>query len=287
VSTRRSSSPTKLPAAELASRAASHSGGPSVACKDPGAHHRSRYCTWAFRGLGICLLPQLLRCFWDRHGPQGDLGEYGLATLELDTPIMPVSAPLAGTQQVWMSPPRTSSKPFPEASHIAGHTQHLRNCRDGRPGAISTPLQYHRSGPYAERGKESSQLRERRPARACRIGTRQSRALLSEQEIRDCVGQDAGFLLSSAEAWIPPYLRALARALLGADLRARRLCDSRAHARCETDFLSAAWGNLSVEPAGTVLGALAPGLNRTQTPQIIGEDLCAFRTHHRCAPERW
>ncbi len=122
--------------------------------------------------LGICYGQQLMAHLLGGEVLQGEKGEYGLATLDLDDAADPLFAGLAGRQQIWMSH-RDVVGALPAGLLRGRPHRHLRRGRHRRAGAQALRRAVSsRSGAHRARPRIPVEFRVPRLRLRARIGTR-------------------------------------------------------------------------------------------------------------------
>jgi len=277
----RRSSPAQLtPPKLLRAAASSFSGGPSR-CTTPGAPHRSRhYCHLGVPVLGICTAPTM-RCCWAARVRKGDLGRIRSRHAGVGTDAdMHVPGPLA---RRGLYGHRDVSETRPRRLHTPG-TPALRNCRDGRSGAKSLRVQYHRKWSIRDAARiYSPNFVIRRSAPACRWGPRnrvpfRARDSRVPWAIARCSSSFSGGVDSTVHShshgarWVPNRVRG-SLGIPGSCGWRNRCCPPHGGTRGAACRGSSSWGRWRGDGTGA-------------QRHIIGEELCACRSEPSMTPRR-
>jgi GMP synthase (glutamine-hydrolysing) len=146
--------PSETPAAELkGARGIIISGGPS-SVYDPGS---PTVDPLLFQNgqpvLGICYGQQLMAHVLGGSVQKGEKGEYGLATLELDSIDSPIFRGLTGPQQIWMSH-RDLVAAVPRGFSVLGRTETCAVAAIAEPARSFYGVQFHTEVVHTTHGKE-------------------------------------------------------------------------------------------------------------------------------------
>jgi GMP synthase (glutamine-hydrolysing) len=219
--------------------------------------------------LGICYGQQLMAHLLGGRVLRGEKGEYGLATLELESTSDPLFAGLGGSQQIWMSHRDTVSA-VPEGFAVVGRTATCAVAAVAAPARNLYGVQFHPEVVHTTRGKELLTNFVFRICHAVRDWDPRHRAPLLEQEIRECAKDRNVFFFVSGGVDSTVAFTLCLRAL--GEHRVRGVyVDTGLMRAGETDFVRRMAG-VSVEDAQPqFLGALAGVTDPERKRHIIGE----------------
>jgi GMP synthase (glutamine-hydrolysing) len=281
---------SETPSAELGqARGIIISGGPSSVYDagsptvDPGIF------TLGVPVLGICYGQQLMAHLLGGEVRKGDKGEYGLATLELESTGDAMFRGLGGTQQVWMSHRDVVGR-LPEGFRAVGRTPTCRVAAIADPERRLFAVQYHLEVVHTTRGKEYLANFVFAVSSCTKDWDPRHRVPLLEQEIRDCVGDRSVFFFVSGGVDSSVAFTLCTRAL-GADRVRGVYVDTGLMREGETDFVRR-MPNLSVEHAEhQFLGALEGVTEPERKRHIIGEEFVRVQERiidsRRLMDENW
>jgi GMP synthase (glutamine-hydrolysing) len=220
--------------------------------------------------LGICYGQQLMAHLLGGAVQKGDKGEYGLATLELDTSSDPLFSGLSGSQQIWMSH-RDVVASVPQGFSIVGRTATCAVAAVAAPERKLYGVQFHPEVVHTTRGLEFLSNFLFRICGCMRDWDPSHRAPVLEQEIRDYVGERKVFFFVSGGVDSTVAFTLCARAL-GEDRVRGVYVDTGLMRAGETDFVSRLAG-VSVEHARErFLDALTGVTDPESKRHIIGEE---------------
>jgi len=263
--------PSETPAAELAgARGLIISGGPSSVYDPASPTVDPAIFAQGQAVLGICYGQQLMAHLLGGEVRQGDKGEYGLATLDLEVMSDPMWAGLDGRQQVWMSH-RDVVGALPPGFSVAGRTGTCAVAAIAAPGRKLYAVQFHLEVVHTTRGREYLSNFIYGVCGCVRDWDPRHRAPLLEQEIRQAVGSRSVFFFVSGGVDSSVAFALCARAL-GAERVRGVYVDTGLMREGETDYVSRLPG-LTVEHAeAQFLGALAGVTDPERKRHIIGEE---------------
>ena len=239
--------------------------------------------------LGICYGQQLMAHLLGGEVRKGDKGEYGLATLELESSGDAMFAGLGGTQQVWMSHRDVVGR-LPEGFHVVGRTPTCAVAAIAAPERRFFAVQYHLEVVHTTRGKEYLANFLFRVCGCVKDWDPRHRVPLLEQEIRECVGARNVFFFVSGGVDSSVAFTLCTRAL-GPERVRGVYVDTGLMREGETDFVRR-MANLSVEHAeDQFLGALAGITDPERKRHIIGEEFVRVQERiiesRRLLDENW
>jgi len=282
--------PSETPAAQLVSaRGIIISGGPSSVYDpdsptvDPGIFSQGQAV------LGICYGQQLMAHLLGGHVSKGEKGEFGLATLDLDSTTDPLFSGLGGQQQIWMSH-RDVVAGVPDGFSVVGRTPTCAAAAVAAPARNLYGVQFHPEVVHTTRGKELLANFVFRICRCEKDWDPSHRAPIIEQEIRDCVGARNVFFFVSGGVDSSVAFALSTRALGEARVRGVYV-DTGLMREGETDFVRRLPG-ISVENAQEqFLTALAGVTDPEQKRHIIGEEFVKVQERviesRRLLDEHW
>lgn len=220
--------------------------------------------------LGICYGQQLMAHLLGGEVRRGDKGEYGLATLDLDTTPDPLFRGLSGRQQVWMSH-RDVVGALPPGFSVTGRTDTCAVAAIAAPERKLYAVQFHLEVVHTTRGLEYLSNFVYGVCGCQKDWDPRHRAPLLEQEIRETVGgRNVFFFVSGGVDSSVAF--ALCTRALGPERVRGVYVDTGLMREGETDFVGRMAG-ISVEHAEErFLGALAGVTDPEQKRHIIGEE---------------
>lgn len=220
--------------------------------------------------LGICYGQQLMAHLLGGRVRKGEKGEYGLATLELDSTADPLFGGLGGEQQIWMSH-RDVVAGVPEGFAVVGRTATCAVAAVAAPARNLYGVQYHPEVVHTTRGKELLANFVFRICHAEKDWDTSHRASLIEQEIRDCARDRSVFFFVSGGVDSTVAFALCVRAL-GADRVHGVYVDTGLMREGEANVVRRLAG-VSVEDAQQqFLNALAGVVDPERKRHIIGEE---------------
>jgi len=282
--------PSETPAAELASaKGLIISGGPS-SVYDP--HSPTVDPAIFFQGqavLGICYGQQLMAHLLGGHVRAGEKGEFGLATLELDSTTDPLFSGLGGQQQIWMNH-RDVVAGVPDGFSVVGRTATCAAAAVAAPARNLYGVQFHPEVVHTTRGKELLANFVFRICHCEKDWDPSHRVPIIEQEIRDCVGARNVFFFVSGGVDSSVALALCTRALGEARVRGVYV-DTGLMREGETDFVRRLPGIAVEDAQEQFLTALAGVTDPEQKRHIIGEEFVEVQERvieaRRLLDEHW
>jgi GMP synthase (glutamine-hydrolysing) len=282
--------PSETPASEIAfAKGVIISGGPA-SVYDPESPTIDRALLAGEQPvLGICYGQQLMAFLLGGEVRRGERGEYGLATLELDSTDDPLFAGLAGRQQIWMSH-RDVVAALPEGFSAVGRTDTCAVAAVAAPARKLYGVQFHPEVVHTARGKE---LLANFVFRVC--GCRKDwdprhRVPLLEQEIRECVGDRSVFFFVSGGVDSTVAFALATRALPAGRVRGVYV-DTGLMREGETDSMKRMAGVAIEHAEEGFLAALAGVTDPEQKRRIVGEEFVSVQERileaRRLMEERW
>jgi GMP synthase (glutamine-hydrolysing) len=220
--------------------------------------------------LGICYGLQLMAHLMGGPVRPGDRGEYGLATLDLDTTSDPMFTGLAGSQQIWMSHRDVVEAP-PDGFSVVGRTDTCAVAAMADSARHLYGLQFHPEVVHTARGMEYLSNFVFRVCGCRKDWDPRHRVPLIEREIRETAsGRSVFFFVSGGVDSSVAF--ALCRRALGGDRVRGVYVDTGLMREGETEFVRNL-GGLTVEHAEEqFLGALAGVTEPEKKRHIIGEE---------------
>jgi GMP synthase (glutamine-hydrolysing) len=282
--------PSETPAAELASaRGIIISGGPSSVYDPASPTVDPAIFSQGQAVLGICYGQQLMAHLLGGHVRQGEKGEYGLATLELDSTTDPLFSGLGGQQQIWMSH-RDVVAGVPDGFSVVGRTATCAAAAVAAPARNLYGVQFHPEVVHTTRGKEMLANFVFRICHCDKDWDTRHRAPIIEQEIRDCVGaRNVFFFVSGGVDSSVAF--ALSTRALGADRVRGVYVDTGLMREGETEFVRRLPGIAVEDAQEQFLTALAGATDPEQKRHIIGEEFVEVQERviesRRLLDEHW
>ena len=220
--------------------------------------------------LGICYGQQLMAHLLGGHVRKGDKGEYGLATLELDSRTDPLFSGLAGQQQIWMSH-RDAVASVPEGFTVAGRTATCEVAAMAAPQRNLYAVQFHPEVVHTTRGRELLHNFVLRVCGCVPDWDSQHRAVRLEEEIREYASGRKVFFFVSGGVDSSVAFALCVRALGEGRVRGAYV-DTGLMREGETESIARLPG-ISVEHAEQqFLGALAGVTDPEEKRHVIGEE---------------
>jgi GMP synthase (glutamine-hydrolysing) len=263
--------PSETAAAELAfARGLIISGGPSSVYDPDSPTVDPAIFSQGQAVLGICYGQQLMAHLLGGHVRPGEKGEYGLATLELDSTTDPLFSGLGGQQQIWMNH-RDVVAGVPDGFSVVGRTATCATAAVAAPARNLYGVQFHPEVVHTTRGRELLTNFVFRICQCDKDWDPSHRVPIIEQEIRDCVGARNVFFFVSGGVDSSVAFALTTRALGEGRVRGVYV-DTGLMREGETDFVRRLPG-VSVEDAQEqFLTALAGVTDPEQKRHIIGEE---------------
>jgi GMP synthase (glutamine-hydrolysing) len=239
--------------------------------------------------LGICYGQQLMAFLLGGEVRRGEKGEFGLATLDMDSTDDPLFAGLAGRQQIWMSH-RDVVATLPEGFSAVGRTDTCAAAAVAAPARKLYGVQFHPEVVHTARGKE---LLANFVFRVC--GCRKDwdarhRIPLLEQEIRECAGDRNVFFFVSGGVDSTVAFALATRALPAGRVRGVYV-DTGLMREGETDSMRRMAGVAIEHAEDRFLSVLAGVTDPEQKRRIVGEEFVAVQERimeaRRLMDERW
>lgn len=225
--------------------------------------------------LGICYGQQLMAHLLGGQVTKGDKGEYGMATLDVDSGANGLFNKASGRQQIWMSH-RDLVSAVPAGFSILGRTETCSIAAMADPARKLYAVQFHPEVVHTHNGRQILSNFLFQICECRRDWDPKHRVPLIEQQIRDVVGtRNIFFFVSGGVDSTVAYTLCL-RAL-GPNRVAGAYVDTGLMREGETDFVrtlftSLGSTNFHVEDAGAqFLGALNSVREPEQKRHIIGE----------------
>jgi GMP synthase (glutamine-hydrolysing) len=219
--------------------------------------------------LGICYGQQLMAHLLGGQVLRGEKGEYGLATMELESTSDPLFAGLGGSQQIWMSHRDTVSA-VPDGFSVVGRTATCAVAAVAAPARNLYGVQFHPEVAHTTRGKQLLANFVFRICRASQDWDPRHRAPLLEQEIRECAGHRNVFFFVSGGVDSTVAFTLCVRAL-GEQRVHGVYVDTGLMRAGETDFVRRMAGVSVEEAQPQFLRALAGVTDPERKRHIIGE----------------
>ena len=282
--------PSETPAAELASaKGVIISGGPSSVYDPDSPTVDPEIFSHGLAVLGICYGQQLMAHLLGGEVRPGEKGEFGLATLELDSTSDPLFSGLGGQQQIWMSH-RDVVAGVPEGFSVVGRTATCAAAAVAAPARKLYGVQFHPEVVHTTRGRELLSNFVFRICACARDWDPSHRIPIIEQEIRDCVGSRNVFFFVSGGVDSSVAFALTTRALGEARVRGVYV-DTGLMREGETDFVRRL-PSIAVENAQEqFLTALAGVTDPERKRHIIGEEFVQVQERviesRRLLDEHW
>ena len=239
--------------------------------------------------LGICYGQQLMAHVLGGTVQKGVKGEFGLATLDLDSTADPLFAGLGGPQQVWMSH-RDLVAGLPPGFSTVGRTATCPVAAIAAPARRLYAVQFHPEVVHTARGKELLANFVFRLCQCEKDWDPSHRVPLIEQEIRECAGDRNVFFFVSGGVDSTVAFALCTRAL--GENRVRGVyVDTGLMREGETDYVRRMAG-VTVECAQEeFLSALAGVTDPERKRHIIGEEFVRVQERviasRHLLDERW
>jgi GMP synthase (glutamine-hydrolysing) len=239
--------------------------------------------------LGICYGQQLMARLLGGEVRHGEKGEYGLATLELDSTSDPLFAGLAGRQQIWMSH-RDVVDAVPEGFSVVGRTSTCDIAAIAAPARKLYGVQFHPEVVHTVRGTELLSNFVFRVCECRKDWDPRHRVPLVEREIRECAGDRNVFFFVSGGVDSSVAFALCVRALGAGRVRGVYV-DTGLMREGETDYVRR-FSGVTVEHAQEqFLGALAGITDPEEKRHIIGEQFVEVQERviesRRLLDEHW
>ncbi|HJT87427.1 MAG TPA: glutamine-hydrolyzing GMP synthase [Bryobacteraceae bacterium] len=281
---------SETPAADLAgAKGLIISGGPA-SVYDPGSPTVDpAIFTTSQPVLGICYGQQVMVHLLGGQVCRGEKGEYGFATLDLDTTSDPLFAGLGGERRIWMNH-RDTVAAAPEGFTVVGRTDTCAIAAVAAPERKLYGLQFHPEVIHTQGGQEFLANFVFRVCGSTKDWDPRHRVPLLEQEIRQCVGHRNVFFFVSGGVDSSVAFALCTRAL-GPDRVRGVYVDTGLMREGETESVRRIHG-LTVEHAQEqFLNALAGVTDPEQKRHIIGEEFVRVQERiiesRRLLEENW
>ena len=239
--------------------------------------------------LGICYGQQLMAHLLGGQVRPGTKGEFGLATLELDSTTDLLFSGLAGQQQIWMNH-RDVVEGVPDGFSVVGRTATCAAAAVAAPARNLYGVQFHPEVVHTTRGKELLSNFVFRICRCEKDWDPSHRAPIIEQEIRDCVGSRNVFFFVSGGVDSSVAFALSTRALGEARVRGVYV-DTGLMREGETDFVRRLRGIAVEDAQDQFLTALAGVTDPERKRHIIGEEFVKVQERviesRRLLDEHW
>jgi GMP synthase (glutamine-hydrolysing) len=263
--------PSDAPAAGLASaRGVIISGGPSSVYDPKSPRVDAGLFAAGVPVLGICYGQQMMAHSLGGEVRKGERGEYGMATLELETASDPMFAGLPARQQVWMSH-RDTVAALPPGFHVAGRTSTCAVAAIAAPARGLYAVQFHPEVVHTECGSQYLSNFLFGVCGCARDWDPRGRAPVIEREIRECAGGRNVFFFVSGGVDSTVAFTLCSRAL--GENRVRGVyVDTGLMREGETDFIRRMPGIAVEQAEPQFLSALAGVTEPERKRHIIGEE---------------
>jgi len=239
--------------------------------------------------LGICYGQQLMAHLLGGEVCPGEKGEYGFATLELESTSDPLFSGLAGRQQIWMSH-RDVVGAVPEGFSVVGRTSTCAVAAIAAPARKLYGVQFHPEVVHTIHGLELLSNFVFHVCGCQKDWDPRHRVPLIEREIRECAGNRNVFFFVSGGV-DSSVAFALSTRALGPDRVRGVYVDTGLMREGETDYVRRFPGITVEHSEEQFLEALAGVTDPEQKRHIIGEQFVAVQERviesRRLVDEHW